>query len=305
MFGQPLVKGEDLLSLSPSASARHGLRERTLRRSLPASLCSADQSSAPCGCGLLPYRLVPAIVTLGVPIHPHPSPSPVSGSGNQRLSSPSGLADTLGRGLLPYRLVPDTAAFVQYVRISLFPSSLFSPTPPSVLRLSAMDWVLGPMARPVASPSWCRSLSDACPIVCHFDELIASMHAGQSYHRFKFFKTYYFLKLEYVSLFQSCTRESEAVAAAGAIQINLGHLVFMNGITISLTDVIGKEYDPMRTIETSAHLADRLDACKSIFPGTGTRRSTVGLVSLRLINPQDPCPGVQFCSGLAAQSVDL
>ncbi|KAJ7622781.1 hypothetical protein DFH06DRAFT_1340657 [Mycena polygramma] len=41
-----------------------------------------------------------------------PLPSPASGSGNQRLSSSSGLADTLGRGLLPYRLVPDTAAFV-------------------------------------------------------------------------------------------------------------------------------------------------------------------------------------------------
>ncbi|KAJ7684114.1 hypothetical protein DFH06DRAFT_1117928 [Mycena polygramma] len=42
-----------------------------------------------------------------------PLPSPASGSGNQRLSSSSGLANTLGRGLLPYRLVPDTAAFVQ------------------------------------------------------------------------------------------------------------------------------------------------------------------------------------------------
>ncbi|KAJ6516931.1 hypothetical protein C8R47DRAFT_1088673 [Mycena vitilis] len=71
----------------------------------------------------------------------------------------------VGRGLPPYRLVPDTAAFVQYVRISPLPSSLSSPTPPSVLHLSAMDSALGPvpspMARPVASPSWCRWLSDA------------------------------------------------------------------------------------------------------------------------------------------------
>ncbi|KAJ7612792.1 hypothetical protein DFH06DRAFT_1344879 [Mycena polygramma] len=83
-----------------------------------------------------------------------PLPSPASGSGNQRLSSSSGLADTLGRGLLPYRLVPDTAAFVQYVRISLFPFPLSSPTPPSVLRLSAMDSVLGPVSElRISSPS--------------------------------------------------------------------------------------------------------------------------------------------------------